>query len=165
MSRNFGKTVNEAVKPLSWLIGHWKSIKAEGVYPTIEPFSYCEEMVFESIGQPLLNYTSRTWHPEKGNPMHLESGFLRINPGTNNIAFMIAHNFGVTSLEEGVVTNTTLKCKSTHISRMTFARDPPVLALEREFKLVENGNLEITVYMETSKTPLTQHLKALYEKM
>ncbi|CAH1365286.1 peroxynitrite isomerase THAP4-like [Tenebrio molitor] len=155
---------HEALKPIAWLIGRWKSLKAEGSYPTIKPFEYCEEILFESLGQPLINYTSRTWHLGTSNPMHLESGFLRIKPGTNDVALMVAHNFGLTTLEEGTVCKNEIKCKSTSMSRMSFAKEPAVVSIERLFALTEDGNLEITVWMETNKVPLTQHLKALYQK-
>ena len=71
----------EALTPIKWLIGRWQSISALGTYPTIDPFTYCEEIRFVSYGQPLLNYSSVSWHPVKKSPMHLESGFLRIQPG------------------------------------------------------------------------------------
>lgn len=89
-----GKAINEAVKPLQWLIGKWKSTDGKGVFPNIAPFTYGEQIEFFSLGQPLLNYCSYSWHPERGAAMHLESGFLRIKPGTNQVAFMVAHNFG-----------------------------------------------------------------------
>lgn len=38
--------------------------------------------------------SSRTWDLEKGNPMHCEVGFLRAEPGTSKLAFMIAQNTG-----------------------------------------------------------------------
>lgn len=86
--------IHDAVKPIAWLVGKWVAESGKGHYPTIQPFTYCEEIDFTSVGQPLINYTARSWHPEKKNPMHLESGFLRIKPGTNQLAFMVAHNFG-----------------------------------------------------------------------
>lgn len=86
--------IHEALKPISWLIGRWVGQNGVGEYPSISPFAYCEEIEFSSMGQPLLNYTSRTWHAEKKTPMHCESGFLRIKPGTDEVAFMVSHNFG-----------------------------------------------------------------------
>lgn len=86
--------IHEALKPISWLIGRWVGQNGVGEYPSISPFAYCEEIEFSSMGQPLLNYTSRTWHAEKKTPMHSESGFLRIKPGTDEVAFMVSHNFG-----------------------------------------------------------------------
>jgi hypothetical protein len=42
----------------------------------------------------MLNYRSFSWHPEKKNPMHQESGFVRIKPGTDQVSMIVAHNFG-----------------------------------------------------------------------
>lgn len=35
------------------------------------------------------------FHAESKKPLHRESGFIRIQPGTNNVAFIIAQNSGV----------------------------------------------------------------------
>lgn len=85
---------HEAISPISWLLGTWITEDGKGVYPTIKPFNYCEEITFQSFGQPLLSYHSRSWNPVEKKPLHFESGFLRIQPGTKNLAFMVAHNFG-----------------------------------------------------------------------
>lgn len=90
-----------AIQPLEWLIGKWKSVQAEGAYPSVKPFTYEEEIEFISLGQPMLNYVSTSWHATNLNPMHLESGYLRIKPGTKDVSFVVAHNFGLTSIEEG----------------------------------------------------------------
>lgn len=95
--------VHPTLQPLEWIIGKWKTVKTDGAYPTIQPFTYEEEISFKSLGQPMLNYVSNSWHPIKLNPMHLETGYLRIKPGTKNVSFMVAHNFGLTSLEEGIL--------------------------------------------------------------
>ena len=89
-------TLPELVKPLSWLLGTWRCENiGNGMYPTLgKEFNYGEEITFSNIGQPMLNYQSFSWHPEKKNPMHLETGFLRIKPGTNNVSFLLSHNFG-----------------------------------------------------------------------
>lgn len=155
--------MHEAVKPLSWLLGKWVATSAKGHFPTINPFEYSDEIEFTTIGQPMLNYTQRTWHQEKKIPMHLESGFLRIKPGTNSVAFMVAHNFGLTTLEEGTVGDEELTLKSTQISRMSFARDPAVIGTERFYKL--NGNtLEFIFTMETENVSSKEHLRVVYMK-
>lgn len=156
--------LHPALESLYWLIGRWKSVTAEGYYPTIKPFSYCEEIEFSSYGQPLLNYQSSSWHPEKLCPMHLESGFLRINPNSQQVAFMVAHNFGLTSLEEGEIEDKRLRLKSTGIQRMGFAKEPAVTEICRELKLNDNSQLVLTLSMATANTPLTKHLEAVYEK-
>lgn len=161
------KTLHEALKPLSWITGKWKSVSANGFYPTIKPFTYCEEITFTCKGQPLLNYDSYSWNPEKNIPMHLESGFLRINPGTNEVSFMLAHNFGVTTLEEGVVEEKCLHIKSqcNQINRMSFSKEPYVVGTERSYILKGDDELHYTFRMETTKTPLTDHLNVVYKKV
>ncbi|KAJ8924185.1 hypothetical protein NQ315_006976 [Exocentrus adspersus] len=156
--------IHKDLNALKWIIGKWGSIKAEGSFPTIESFKYCEEISFTSVGQPVLNYSSLSWHPIKLNPMHLESGFLRVKPGTNQVSFMVAHNFGLTSLEEGCFTENKLEVKSSRIERMHFAKDPKVLEIVRTYELLQDGNLELILSMSTTNTPLTQHLKVQYLK-
>ncbi|XP_058813922.1 peroxynitrite isomerase THAP4-like [Topomyia yanbarensis] len=157
--------IHEALKPIQWLIGSWESVSAKGHFPTIEQFTYNEVLKFESIGQPLLNYEARSWNPKSGAPMHLETGFLRIRPGTTQLAFMVSHNFGLTVLEEGLAHENGLELESKNINRMSFAKDPAVKALKKVFKLHENGTLEIRTDMETENTALTNHLTAIYKKV
>jgi len=83
------------LKCISWIIGRWECADAHGKFPTIKDFHYKDIVEFQLCGgQPLLSYSSSTKHPEKGNPMHLESGFLR-SKGNDELAFMVAHNFGI----------------------------------------------------------------------
>ena len=85
----------QPVEPLKWLMGTWRcQNEGQGSFPTIKDFQYGDEISFANIGQPMLNYQSCTWHPELKRPMHLETGFLRIKPGTCEVSFILAHNFG-----------------------------------------------------------------------
>ncbi|KAF5303628.1 hypothetical protein FQA39_LY09875 [Lamprigera yunnana] len=148
--------------------GRWKSISAKGYYPTIKPFTYNEEMEFVSVGQPILNYKSTTWHPEEKKPMHLESGFLRINPNCpNDVSFMVSHNFGIVSLEEGTLNGNTMNLRSTAISRMHFGKLPAVTEIARSYQFCpDTKRLELIVSMSTTNTPqLTEHLRITYEKL
>ncbi|XP_063543731.1 peroxynitrite isomerase THAP4-like [Cydia strobilella] len=156
----------EALKPISWLAGRWKTESGCGKYPNIPEFQYHEVLEFTCIGQPMLNFTSTSRHPEKQTPMHQERGFLRIKPGSHQLAFIVSHNFGLTSLEEGQVEpeKQQVVLISTSISRMSFAKQPSVKSLKRVWKLLDPGTLEVTIYMETDDTPLTEHLKAVYTK-
>lgn len=156
--------IHEALKPIQWLVGTWETVSAKGHFPTIKDFVYSEVLKFESLGQPLLNYEARSRNPTTGAPMHLESGFLRIKPGTNQLAFMISHNFGLAVLEEGTATEGRLELESRSISRMSFAKDPSVKALKKIYKLNEDGTLEIRTDMETDNTAMTNHLVAVYKK-
>lgn len=158
--------VHEALKPLSWLIGKWVTTEGRGSYPTMPDFNYHEEIQFDSVGQPMLNFMSTSKHPEKKNYMHQERGFLRIKPGTNDLAFVVSHNFGLTSVEEGTVNPNTkeITLKSTNVSRMSFTKTPYVRSFERKFKLV-GDTLQMQLYMETDTTPLTLHLQAVYKRV
>lgn len=160
------KPMPEAIKSLSWLLGTWRcQEQAQGAYPTIQDFKYGDEIVFSNVGQPMLNYTSVTWHPEFKFPMHQESGFLRMKLGTDQVSLILSHNFGIASVEEGQVLDKSLVLKSKEISRMSFAKEPAVTEIHRTIKLVDENTLHQVVLMATTKTPLTQHLEATYKKV
>lgn len=99
--------------------------------------------------------------------MHQERGFLRIKPGTNELAFMVGHNFGLTSLEEGKFDpeKKEIVLETVNVTRMSFAKPPHVKKFKRIIRLVDEDTLEITLHMETDATPLTEHLKAVYKKI
>ncbi|XP_053670614.1 peroxynitrite isomerase THAP4-like [Anopheles nili] len=157
--------VHEALQPIQWLIGTWQSVTAKGSYPTIKDFSYNEIITFESLGQPLLNYEARSSHPVSGAPMHLERGFLRIKPGTNQVAFMVSHNFGIVVLEEGEATARGMQLSSKSVDRMSFGKDPAVKAIQKRYLLHDDGTLEIQTDMHTNNTPMTNHLNVIYKKI
>lgn len=160
----FPSKVHEALKPIEWLIGTWEAVTAQGSFPTITDFTFNEIIKYESIGQPMLNYESNSQHPVNKNPMHLERGFLKIKPGTNSLAAMTAHNFGLTVVEEGSVVGKEIKLKSNSIGRMSFCKDPAVTEIQKTIRLNEAGLLEIITDMATSTTPLTNHLIVKYKK-
>lgn len=154
-----------ALEPLKWLEGTWRCDDVcDGEFPTIKPFKYGEELKFECVGQPMLNYSSFSWHPQKKCPMHQESGFLKIKPGTVQVSLIVAHNFGLTTIEEGSVEGQSLKLTSKEIGRISFSNDVAVTKLVREFTL-DGSNLRQTLWMETDKTPLCKHLEANYQKI
>ncbi|KAJ8674070.1 hypothetical protein QAD02_005332 [Eretmocerus hayati] len=158
--------MHNALQPLAWLEGIWRTESlGAGKFPTISPFKYCEEIIFSSIGQPMLNYTAQSWHPDKKVPMHREVGFLKIVPSTCKVSLFVAHNFGLTTIEEGEVTNQELCLSSTSVTRKEEGSKPPaVLQIKRVFKLVDEA-LHQTLYMATENTPeITEHLHAVYKK-
>ena len=67
------------VVPVSSLLGVWVGV-GRGVYPTIGPFAYEEQLEFRAApGKPFVAYTQRTWKADSARtkPMHEENGFLR----------------------------------------------------------------------------------------
>lgn len=158
--------LHEALKPLAWLQGKWKSVSAKGFYPTMKPFEYSEEISFTSVGQPGFIYSGFSKNIEKNTAMHLENGFLRIDPGTNNVALILAHSFGLTTLEEGVVDGKVLHLKNRNqTNRMSFSKGVQVLSTERCYRLKDNDELHYIFSMETANTPLTEHLDVTYKRI
>ncbi|XP_028038452.1 THAP domain-containing protein 4-like [Bombyx mandarina] len=159
--------IHEALAPISWLEGRWSTTDGRGYYPNIPDFTYHEDLEFLCIGQPMYNFLSTSRHPEKQTPMHQERGFLRIKPGTNELSFVVSHNFGLTSLEEGLCETETHQVilETVNLSRISFAKPPFVKKIKRVFKLLSDDQLEATLYMETDTTPMSEHLKAVYKKI
>ncbi|XP_031838415.1 peroxynitrite isomerase THAP4 isoform X2 [Nomia melanderi] len=128
--------MHEALKPITWL-----------------------------YGQPMLNYTARSWYADSKQPIHYEMGFLRIIPDTNKVSLLLSHNRGIITIEEGVVEDEVIKLKTTSIQIPTKgAREPKVTKLQREFRLI-GSCLQHTLCMATEATPeLQEHLLATYVK-
>jgi len=156
--------LHDAVKPLSWLIGKWRTSNGIGQYPTIKEFNYIEEIEFSHVGQPNLQFTLYSFNATTQAPMHREIGFIRIKPGTSVVAFFSAHNMGLSTMEEGTVNGEEITVKTTHIGRMSFGTTPAVTGMKRCLR--KNGDrLEQIIEMETEKTALTEHLRATYDRV
>ncbi|XP_011864555.1 PREDICTED: THAP domain-containing protein 4-like [Vollenhovia emeryi] len=164
--------LHELLHVLTWLEGTWITDEpAVGTYPTIKPFNYYDQINITSIGQPLFNYVAQSWHPETGVPLHRETGFLQIIPGTKKIALSLIDNIGLFTVEQGNLVNddngTAVELKSTNILT-TDASIPsfPTLTETRRVYRRNGDYLELVFYMATSKTPeLTEHLRARYRKV
>ena len=156
--------VHELIEPLSWLIGKWRSDNGHGIYPTIKDFSYGEELEFFHVGQPNIQFTSYSWHPETKKPLHREVGFIRRKPNTNTVAFLIAQNLGVCEIEEGTFTENEIKIESSSLGRLTFGSDPETKKVRRHFKR-DGDTMELVLSMETVNTRMTEHLRIKYNRV
>lgn len=47
---------HDAIKPLCWLLGKWRSLNGQGYFPTITDFKYIEELEFFHVGQPNIQF-------------------------------------------------------------------------------------------------------------
>ncbi|XP_048746895.1 peroxynitrite isomerase THAP4-like [Ostrea edulis] len=155
--------LHNAAKPLEWLIGKWKG-QGKGIYPTIQDFDFLEELEFFHVGQPMLQFSFYSVNKETNKPLHREIGFIRIKPGTNQIACISSHNNGVSEMAEGTVAGQIVSLESHTIGRMTFGKDPKTVKLKRTFTL-DGDTLHQVVYMETDTVPLTEHLRTTYKKV
>jgi hypothetical protein len=147
------------ITALAPLLGTWVG-RGAGEYPTIEPFTYAEEVTFGHVGKPFLSYTQRTKALSDGRPLHGETGYLRV-PSPGRVEWVLAHPTGVTELEEGLLTVRAgvieMELASSAIGRTASAKD--ISALSRSFRL-EGDAMTYTVRMAAVGQPLQHHLAA-----
>lgn len=148
------------LEPLSFLLGTWRGT-GEGIYPTIDAFRYEEEARFTHTGRPFLVYSSKTWHPDDGRPMHAESGFIRI-ADEGRIEMVIAHAFGITEIGEGAVNGSSLEVTSQALASSSTAKS--VDEISRTL-LVEAEVLSYEIGMSYGGHELQNHLKARLAKV
>lgn len=167
---NLQKVPHE-LKPLSFLIGRWRSEHGgKARFPTIPVFTYGEELDF-SIAAPSmkgpssLNYTSFAWSINSKDELHSEYGFFAIKPASRDVALTVVMNNGFTTVEEGEVSGNRVNMRLQDIARMTFSRDLPVHDLTREWVLVDRNTLEQSLDMETLTHPMQQHTFIRYKKI
>ncbi|XP_077472154.1 peroxynitrite isomerase THAP4 isoform X1 [Stigmatopora argus] len=155
--------MNPVITPLEWLLGTWQSEEpGEGRFPTIQPFRYSETLQFSHVGQPVINFSFNAFLVDSKKPLHRECGFIRMQPGTNKVAFIVAQNTGLVEIEEGELTGQHLNLRSHTIARISFAKEPHVKEVSRTFELLPDGRLEQRVSMATDSQPLTEHLRIAY---
>ncbi len=146
------------IAALAPLLGTWAG-EGHGDYPTIEPFSYLEEVTFGHSGKPFLTYSQRT-RSEAGEPLHAETGYVRL-PAPPRIELILAHPIGITEIDEGTFTEHDdelhIDVHSTTIGLAASARD--VMALRRSIT-VRGDELRYTVLMAAVGQPLVHHLTA-----
>ncbi len=95
---------------LRFLIGTWSGT-GRGDYPTIEAFSYEEEVRFSSTGKPFLLYTQRTWDPADQRALHTEAGYLRAAGGAA-VELVLAQPTGIVEIHDGVVDGRRIEFRS-----------------------------------------------------
>ena len=147
--------VHDDLAPLAFLVGTWRG-GGRGEYPTIDPFRYGEELVFEHVGDPFLLYSQRSWLEPGGEPVHFERGFLRL-AGPGHVELVLAHPLGLTEVAEGTVHGTTVDTASEAIGRT--GTGDPVTSLACRWRL-DGDRLGFHLDMATETTPLTRHLTA-----
>ncbi len=151
--------LHPSVAGLAPLLGVWAG-QGSGVYPTIEPFDYFEEVTFGHVGKPFLSYAQKTRAVSDGRPLHAETGYLRV-PAADRIELILAHPTGVTEIAEGTLSvgDATIEVElvATTIGRSASAKE--VTALGRSIR-VDGGELTYTVHMGAVGQPLQQHLTA-----
>jgi hypothetical protein len=91
-------------EPLAPLLGTWQG-GGTGQYPTIDDFSYTEELTFGHVGKPFVSMIQRTRNAVTGEPLHSEAGYLRALPD-GELELALAQPSGVTEICLGMVRTT-----------------------------------------------------------
>jgi hypothetical protein len=151
--------LHPGVAALAPLLGVWAG-QGAGMYPTIAPFDYVEDVTFGHVGKPFLGYLQKTNAVDDGRPMHGEAGYLRV-PSPERVELVLAHPTGVTEVYEGTlaVAGNTIEMDlvATTIGRTASAKE--VSAMSR-FIRVDGDELVYTVRMGAVGQPLQDHLTA-----
>jgi hypothetical protein len=97
------ENIHPSCARLAWLIGTWAG-NGHGQYPTIEPFQFGQEVIFQQDGRPFIHYFSRAWITDaEGNtirPAAQETGFLRPQED-GTIEMVLSHNLGFVEIWHG----------------------------------------------------------------
>ncbi|MFN3599801.1 MAG: FABP family protein [Dietzia sp.] len=143
--------------PVAALLGTWRGDGA-GSYPTIEDFSYTDEVVFTAVGKPFLHYVQRSWSPD-GSPMHTETGYLRI-PAAGTAELILAQPMGQTELAEGTIAaeaDTLVLELEAQVVNSATAKN--VAGTRRRYEL-SGDSLTTTFAMAAVGQPMTHHLRS-----
>ncbi len=88
---------------LAWLIGTWAG-NGHGEYPTIEPFQFGQEAIFQQDGRPFSHYFSRSWITDADGtvirPAAQETGFIRPQED-GTLEMVMSHNTGFVEIWHG----------------------------------------------------------------
>ncbi len=91
--------------PLAWMVGRWAG-NGHGEYPTIENFSFGQEIVVQQDGRPFLHFMSRAWivdaEGEFVREAAQETGFIRPQ-ADRTLEIVMTHNLGYVEIWHGEI--------------------------------------------------------------
>jgi hypothetical protein len=151
------------LQALAPLLGTWQG-RGSGTYPTIEPFDYLEEIAFSHVGKPFLVYGQKTKSAADGQPLHAETGYLRV-PRPGHVELVLAHPSGITEIEVGTYTadGTTIELDMTAANIGLTPTAKEVTALGRSFR-VDGDELSYSLQMGAVGQPVQHHLGAILHR-
>lgn len=174
MSELPGPPPHPAIAPLAFLVGTWRGT-GEGSYPTIDDFSYTEEITFGHVGKPFLAYGQKTRHATTESPLHAETGYWRLtdNPPAASssraglvVEVVLAHPTGLLESLSGRFVPSEhggtfdLRCPAVLMT----ASAVEVTATERRLT-VDGDTLTYDVAMAAVGQPMTHHLSATLRRV
>jgi hypothetical protein len=152
--------LNPALQPVSFLIGTWRG-EGQGEYPTIKPFRYREEIRFTHNGKPFLIYSQRTESIDNGQPMHAETGYLRV-VGSDQVEFVVAQPIGFAEISLGRVRANRVDVECSNVARTPSAK--PVTSIGRSIWL-EGETLRYETRMGMEGVQSVRHLTATFRRV
>jgi hypothetical protein len=143
------------IEPIGFLVGTWRGA-GTGSYPTIDPFSYAEEVTFGHNGKPFLAYAQKTRHAITGLPLHAETGYWRLIGG-RRLELVLSHPTGILELQVGSYEAGVFDLRSEAVTLSPTAK--AVTEIRRRFE-VSGDQLRYDLSMAAVGQPLTHHLSA-----
>ena len=146
---------------LAWLLGTWAG-NGHGEYPTIEPFQFGQELIFQQDGRPFIHYFSRSWIiDEDGEVVRQaaqETGFLRPQED-GTLEIVMCHNLGFVEVWHGELhpEQPRFEIVTDAVARTATAKE--YVAGKRLYGYV-NGDLLYAYDMAAMGHELTPHLHA-----
>jgi hypothetical protein len=141
--------------PLAFLVGTWRGDGA-GEYPTLEPFAYLEELLFEHVGDPFLLYAQRSFARSDGAPLHFERGFVRL-AGVDAVEVTVASPLGLAEVAHGRVQGSALELATDPGTVVRTHTGSAVTGVARHYR-VEGDVMRYTLDMSMDATPMSLHL-------
>ncbi len=141
---------------LAVLVGTWRG-EGHGDYPTIEPFDYVEEVTFSAPAtKPFLVYGQKTTRAGTGEPLHIETGYLR-PAGPGRVELIIAQPTGIAEVHAGTVTDGRFDLRSETVALTPTAKE--VVTVHRHLR-VDGDLLSYRLEMGAVGRPHQLHLEA-----
>ncbi|WP_203336312.1 FABP family protein [Nocardioides limicola] len=145
--------------PIAWLLGTWQG-NGHGDYPSIDPFSFGQEIIFTHDGRPFFHYLARSWIvDEDGNKVRdaaIETGFWRARPG-GKVEVLLVHPTGISEVWYGAAADGRVELHTAGVSFTESAKE--VAGGKRMYGNVD-GDLLYAYDMAATGHELQPHLWA-----
>ncbi len=130
-----------------------------GSYPTIEDFSYTEQIQIDHVGDRFLRWSQESWSAEDHEPLHFEQGFLRPGRDVRTVELTLAHPLGLVEVSEGTVEDGVMELDARPGAIGRTSTGMGVVAIRRVYR-VKDDVLRYQMDMATENVDLTRHLEA-----
>ena len=148
------------MEEIAFLVGRWAG-EGAGEYPSVEPFSYGEEVTFSHVGKPYLAYTQRSWDLTDGRPLHAEMGYWRC-PAPGELEVLVAHPNGHVEISLGSLRGNDVTLSSSSVLAAPTAKD--VTTLVRRI-WVNGDHMRYELEMQAVGIALVPHLRGVLERV